>query len=125
MTSETKTVFPHDFLTPLPKERPTVSSLLLLNQEITANAVSVHSLGGNGDLEHYALVADDATYLGASNNVAFVAPVHPGTDPTHTAGATGPVITNTNRKFAADLVVFNTYRTTDAVLKKLLIAAVP
>jgi hypothetical protein len=125
MTSETKTVFPHDVLIPLPNERPTVSSLLLLNQEITANAVSVHSLGGNGDLGHYALVADDATYLAASNNVAFVAPVHPGADPIHAAGATGPVINETNRNFAADLVVFNTYRTTDAVLKKQRIAAVP
>jgi hypothetical protein len=125
MTSETKTVFPYDVLTPLPNARPTVTSLLLLNQEITANAVSVYSFGGNGDLGHYPLVTDAATYLAASNNVAIVAPVHPGANPIHVVGETAAVITETNRRFAADLLEFNTYRTTDAVLEKQLIAAVP
>jgi hypothetical protein len=97
MTSETKTVFPHDVLTPLSNERPTVASLLLLNQEITANAVSVHTLGGNGDLRHYALVEDAATYLTASNNVAFVTPVHPEANPIHVVRATAAMNTESNR----------------------------
>lgn len=121
----TETPFPHDVLTPLPNERPTVATLRLLNQEITTNAISVYSTGGNGLLGHYALVANNATYLAASNNVPFVAPVHPGQNPVHLAGATSAQITETNRRHAADLVEFNTYRKTDASLKKQLLAAVP
>jgi hypothetical protein len=112
----TEATFPHDVLTPLPNKRPTVADLLLLNQEITANAVSVHSLGGNGLLGHYALVVDPATYQLASNNVAFVAPAHPGPNPVHIAGATSAQITESNRRFAANLVEFkdqcSTYETT-------------
>jgi hypothetical protein len=61
MTGETKQTFPHEVLTPLPNTRPTVASLLLLNQEIAANAVSVYTTRGDGVLGHYALVATPAT----------------------------------------------------------------
>jgi hypothetical protein len=125
MTAETKQTFPHDDLTPLPNERPTVSSLLLLNQEITANAISVYSIGGNGQLGHYAIVVDAATYATASNNTPFIVPPHPGANPVHLAGATQAIITETNRRYAADLIEFKTYITTEAALKKQLIAAIP
>jgi hypothetical protein len=125
MATETKATFPHDVLTPLPNERPTVASLRKLKQEITANAISVYSIGGNGRLGHYALVVDNATYLAASNNIAFIAPVHPGANPVHPAAATGPQITEINRRYKAELAEFNTYHMTDAALKKQLIAAIP
>jgi hypothetical protein len=66
-----------------------------------------------------------ATYATASNNIPFVAPAHPGANPVHVAGATNAIITETNRRYAADLVEFNTFRTTEAALKKQLIAAIP
>jgi hypothetical protein len=78
MTSEAKATFPHDMLTPLANERLSVAALHKLNQEITANAISVHSLGGNGRLGHYALVVNQATYLTASGSIPFDIPVHPG-----------------------------------------------
>lgn len=125
MATEASTSFPHDVLTPLPNERPTVATLRLLKQELTANAVSVHSLRGNGLLGHYALVVDDATYNIATTNIPFIQPAHPGQQPVHPAGATNAQITEVNRQFASDKSEFTLYRNTEAALKKQIIAAVP
>jgi hypothetical protein len=125
MTTETKATFPHDTLTPLPNERPTVALLKKLKKEIVANAISVHSGEGNGLLGHYALVVDATAYLAKSGNIAFVPPIFPGKNPTHPAGATAPQITEINRQHKADITEFNTYHKTDAALRKQLIDAIP
>jgi hypothetical protein len=125
MTSEANTTFPHDVLTPLANKRPSVAALHKLNQEITANALSVHSLGGNGLLGYYALVVDQATYLTAYGNIPFDIPVHPGVLPTHAAGTTNVMMTNVDRQYAADIAAFTTYRNTEASLKRQIIQAVP
>jgi hypothetical protein len=106
MTSEVKTTFSHDVLTPLANERPSVAALRKLNQVFTANAISVHSLGGNGLLGHYALVVDQATYLTASDNIPFTIPIHPGILPNHAASTTNVMTTNVDRQYAADIAAF-------------------
>jgi hypothetical protein len=124
MMSEAIT-FPHDVLTPLSNQRPTVSSLEILQQELSTNAISIPSPRGNGTLGHYALVVPAATYATASGGIAFVPPVSPGAAPAHPNPATAAQITEINRQFLADKVEFATYMAAEAGLKKQLLVAVP
>jgi hypothetical protein len=118
--------FPHAVLTPLPPTRPTAATLTLLQQELNANAISVASRRGDGFLGHYQLVVAPATYTAASlNNVVFDPPVNPGLQPIHARAATPAEITETNRQYLANQREFLLYTTTEAQLKRLVLAAVP
>jgi hypothetical protein len=74
--------FPHAVLAPLPNERPTASTLEILQQELSANAISVPSARGNGALGHYALVVSAQKYLAAAEAI-FDPPISPGAAPVH------------------------------------------
>jgi hypothetical protein len=125
MTSEVSSSnFPHAVLTPLASQRPTVTALEILRQELNTNAISVPSARGNGLLGLYSLVVSPADYTAAAG-VAFIAPINPGTAPTIVIGATSAVITEANRQFLADQKEFANYKATEAALKKLLLEAVP
>lgn len=117
--------FPHQELTPLPAtEKPTNASLRPLQKELNANAMSIPSVRGGGAHGHLALTMSAAAYLAVAG-FPFAAPVHPGPSPVHPAGATGPVITENNRQYAANLKEFAIFTAVEANLKKLLIQAVP
>jgi hypothetical protein len=116
--------FPHAVLTPLANQRPTAATLGLLQQELTANAISVTSARGNGLLGHYALVVSPAKYLAAAG-VAFVTPVNPGNALVIQMPATAHVIAEANRQFTLDQREFAIYSTTEATLKRLVLKAVP
>jgi hypothetical protein len=75
MTSEIQSNnFPHAVLTLL--------ALELLQQEVSANAISVLSARGNSTLGHYALVVMPAKYVLAAN-IAFDHLQPPGAAPVH------------------------------------------
>lgn len=116
--------FPHAALTPLANHRPTRQALATLQRELTANAMSVPSIRGDGLSGHYALVTTAATYL-TDTGADFVAPTNPGTKPVHPAAATSAQITEGNRQYTADVTEFRLYATTEARLKRLLLEAVP
>jgi hypothetical protein len=116
--------FPHAVLTPLPNDRPTASTLELLQQELSANAISVPSARGNAALGHYALVVSAAKYVTAAA-VAFDPPVSPGIAPVHPAQGTAAQITEINRQFLADQREYHLYSSTEAKLKQQLLMAVP
>ena len=123
ISSET---FPHKVLTPIPHgDKPNFSNLLLIHQELNANAVTVPSQRGGGALGHLALVLPTATYDALPNAAAWIAPVHPGANPVHLVGATAAQITETNRQYQASLVEMQTYHAINAILKTQLLAAVP
>jgi hypothetical protein len=124
MTTEINNSFPHAVLTPLPQHRPTAAVLELLQQEISANAISVPSTRGNGTLGHYALVVTPALYTQAAA-IPFIAPLAPGPAPIHQAGATAAQITEDNRQYLADQKEFSIYMATEAKLKQMVLTAVP
>jgi hypothetical protein len=125
MTTEVSTMnFPHAVLTPLANQRPTVSALEILRQELNTNAISIPSNRGNGLLGLYALVVSPATYTAAAG-VVFNPPTNPGIAPIIPVQATIPMITELNRQFLADNKEFMIYKSTEASLKKLLLEAVP
>jgi hypothetical protein len=90
--------------------------------ELNTHAMAIPSQRGGGNHGHLALVMTDAEYL-ALTQVAFDIPLHPG--PTPAPGATGPIITENNRRYAAAIVDFELYHKTDRELKALLLQAVP
>jgi hypothetical protein len=117
--------FPHQELTALSTtENPNNAALTLLQKEINANAMSIPSVRGGGAHGHLALTMTPAAYL-AISGIAFAVPIHPGPAPIHPNNATGPVITEINRQYTADLKEFNVYLAVEANLKKQLIQAVP
>eukprot|EP00978_Attheya_sp_CCMP212_P014127 scaffold35913_cov62-Attheya_sp.AAC.4 len=73
-TTDAVTVyFPVKTLTPLSvgTDEPTYKTIKLARNQLNGNAASIPSLRGGG-------IHTDAEYLQVANNVAFVAPVHPG-----------------------------------------------
>jgi hypothetical protein len=104
---------------------PTHASLQLAQLELNSNATSVHSTGGDGLFGHLVLTMQPARYAALTNAVPFVVPVHPGADPVHAAGATGPQITETNRIYLAAVNTFRTYHSVDRALRKQLLEACP
>jgi hypothetical protein len=114
--------FPHPILSPILLE-PNNTSLQLLQQELYANAKSVHSTRGGGANGHLALVMPPAEYL-ARTAQAFIAPVHPGDQPILPPNPTAHQITETNRQYAADLAEHTRYLTVLETLKQQLLTAV-
>jgi hypothetical protein len=114
--------FPHPTLTVISAE-PNNTSLRRLTQEIYANAMSVHSTRGGGANGHLALVMPPNEYL-ARTNQAFIAPVHPGDQPTLPPNPTSHQITEVNRRFAADLAEHTRYLTIQETLRQQILAAV-
>jgi hypothetical protein len=112
-------------LVPDSATRPSFTTLTDIQVALNNNAHSVHSTIGTGNLGHLALTMRPAEFLVLSVGVAHAPPAHPGDAPNHGAGATAPLITETNRKFIHDSDIFRAYHTTDNALKLQLIAACP
>ena len=119
--------FPHPELSALQAndgDKPNHASLKVLHKELNANAMSIPSVRGTGQHGHLTLTITEPAYLAITNNIPFVNPIHPGPAPVHLAAATGPQITESNRQYAANLKEFQVFLSTEASLRKQLIAAV-
>jgi hypothetical protein len=114
--------FPHPTLTPL-VGKPTSATIKLLTREVYANAHSVHSTRGGGANGHLATCMPDATYFARAGE-AFIIPVHPGPQPVHAAGATGPQITATNRQYDQDLKDFEMHQAVAESIRKQMLEAI-
>ena len=115
-------MLPHPTLTPL-IGKPTSATIKLLTREVYANARSVHSTLGGGANGHLAICMPDATYLARAGQ-AFVIPVHPGPQPVHAQGATGPQITAVNRQYDQDLKAFETHLAVAESIRKQILESI-
>jgi hypothetical protein len=98
VATPTTFAFQHSSLPVLQKHpEPGWLELHKLHKAINANAISIHSSGGNGALGFLVLTVPPATYLEQSGNIPYVMPANPGVHPVHLAGATTTQITETNR----------------------------
>ena len=117
------TSFPYPTLTSI-SEKPTPSTLQIIERELTANAMEVPSTRGGGDHGHAALVTSPEDYLNMTG-VAFVPPQHPGQAPVHAPNATNAQIHAADTTYNRDLQEYLVYRDTATKLKNQLIKAVP
>jgi hypothetical protein len=127
MTANSSTpsnTFPHPVLTPI-LGTPTYASLLTIHAEINANACSIKTHGGGGNLGHLALCIPSATYLAMPGTAAFQIPLHPGDDPVIAISSTAAQITEINRVYTNQMTAYQLYHTAENNLKQCLIAAVP
>lgn len=100
--------------------------LLLLQKELNANAMSVHSARGGGLHGHLTLTVTNARYAVITNAVQpFVVPPAPPADPIIPAAATVAQISEAVRQHHEQLRVFQQYHDTDKALVRLIIAAGP
>ena len=114
--------FPHPSLTPI-DGLPTFASIRNMQVELNANAASVHSNLGNGQLGLLYLTIDRTTYETLSD-VVFVEPPNPGPVPEIPANATARQATDFRANHAENLRIFNQYIKTDKALKSQIIKAV-
>lgn len=129
-TGTALSTFPHPELTRI-IGAPTYLTLQQTRRELMANAISVHSIRGNGLLGHvviviginaYNLLANPAPVGGNANN--WTMPTHPGQAPNYPAGANSNQIARANATYDRELKEFITYNETVNALKKQLLAAV-
>ena len=123
MTTSVETVldsFPKQTITPI-EGLPTYETIKLVNDELSANAASVHSTLGGGNHGYLGITVTTAVYATISNT-AFASPtMH--TQP-NTAGLTGPQISALNRAYDANVKKFREYCAVEGALKKQLLVAV-
>ena len=120
-------LFPHPVLTPIPQDaKPNYTNLKTIHQQLNANAMAIPSNRGGGQHGHLPLVIPAAQFNAIPGTIPWVDPVHPGPNPVYPMPTpTGPVIAATDRAYKQDVEAFKSSTTTQAVLKRLLIAAVP
>jgi hypothetical protein len=119
---------PHLILTKIgdANTEPTFASILVAHIELNANAASVYSARGDGLLGHRALTINAVDYESRSQgHVKFIAPTNLPINPTHKDKATEAEIAEDNRQNKALRLEFVLWHNVDAVLRNLLIAAVP
>jgi hypothetical protein len=105
---------------------PTFTFILTTHIELNANAALVYSARGDGLLGHPALTINSVDYKSRSKgNIDFDPPVNPPASPTHKDNTTEAEIAEDNRKHTALRREFVQWHNVDAVLRNLLIAAVP
>jgi hypothetical protein len=103
---------------------PTYETLAALNLQLNANAASVQSNLGNGQLGLLYLTVSPALYATLSAT-AFIPPANPGAVPVPLpAGATAAQITAGIRQHATELMLFREYLATDKALKQQVISTV-
>ena len=112
--------FPYPVLTKI-VGTPTYDSIKVVNDELSANAASVHSDLGGGLHGHLAITMN-ATIYATISVTPFTAPTVPA--PPVLAGMTAAQITALNRRYDADKAKFHQYVALQNSLKKQLIAAV-
>jgi hypothetical protein len=114
--------FPHPTIAPI-IGTPTYESIAELNFQLNANAASVQSNLGDGQLGLLALTVLPAVYNTLSATI-FVHPTNSGTIPTIPPGATAAATSAGIRQHTTDLAIFKEYLTTDNALKQQVIASV-
>jgi hypothetical protein len=122
-TAAFKASFSHPILTPI-LGQPTHSSLLLLQQELNANATSIHLDSRDGVHGHLVLTEAPAIFTAMPGHVPFPPPVNPGAVPIHAANATAAQIAANERVHAEQLRTYRLYHAVDSALKALLLQAV-
>ena len=103
--------------------QPTHETIAEVHSKLNANAASVHSHRGNGQLGLLYLTLKPEVYNTLSN-VPFEPPVNPGQHPNIPEGSTGPQAASVRKEHEERFDEFLTYDQTDKALKSLLIAAV-
>jgi hypothetical protein len=125
--------FPHQELSPITStnERPDYASLVLLRQEVYANALAIDSTRGRGTDGHLGVVTSAARYL-AITQTARELPINPGPNPalpsrmaTRDSPHTSEEFAEARRAHARDLLAFRTCATVESLLKRQLLQAVP
>jgi hypothetical protein len=119
---------PHPVLTKIGDTNtgPTFATILVTHVELNANAASIHSTGGYGFHGHLALTINTDDYKQCSiGGVAFQVPTTPPAFPAHKDNASYAEIAEDNRQHKALLSEFVLWHNADAILRNLLIAAVP
>jgi hypothetical protein len=118
--------FPFPLLTPFATDLspPTHTTLRVLQKEMNANAISVHSNDGGGRHGHLTLTISAVRYLVVAT-VAFPAPVAPTIAPVIAAGASSAAIGEAVRQHQENVRVFQRYHDTDRALVRCIIAATP
>ena len=117
-------LFPIQTVKPIIGE-PTFESLNELTSDIKANASSIPTTRGGGDLGHLILTVSPAIYLTLSNNDVFNVPPNPGTLFVVPGGnPTGAQIAEAVRAHTEGLREYNLYRNTDRAIKQQVIGAV-
>jgi hypothetical protein len=120
----TQIAFPHPTLT-LISGKPTPATLTVMKKELYANAMVQRSDRGGGQHGYLALVMNDQEYLSLLGTVLFTNPVPPGTQPDHAIGATGPQMTEANRRYDQSKEEFTQFQqTTRDALKVQILAAI-
>jgi hypothetical protein len=119
---------PHPILTKIgdSNTEPTFTSILITHIEINSKATSVYSARGDGLLGQLALTINSVYYKSRSKgDIDFDPPVNPPASPTHKGNATEAEIAEDNCKHTTLHREFVLWHNGDAVLRNLLIAAVP
>ena len=111
--------FPHTNLSKI-VGTPTYETIKILNEEISANAVTISN--DSGGIYGYLALTIPAAIYSTVTATPFVAP-HAPANPDLT-GLTGPQISARNRQFDRNKATFNDYTSLQLALKKQLIAAV-
>lgn len=114
--------FPYPIVTPIVGE-PNYESIAALHLQLNANAASIQSHLGNGQLGLLSLTVSPAVYATLSA-VPFVPPANPGASPDIPDGSTGPQIANFRLTFVEETKLFKEYDLADKALKQLLLGAV-
>jgi hypothetical protein len=102
---------------------PTYSTILVARTQLSGNAASIHSNGGDGIHGHLSLTISAAEYGLITGGTPFVVPVNPPLNPVHPPGATAAQIAELNRQHAAAQRVHRIYHEVDNALKNQIIAA--
>jgi hypothetical protein len=119
---------PHPVLTKIgdTNTEPTFATILVTHVELNANVASIYSTQGDGVHGHLALTINADDYKQRSiGDVAFQGPTAPPALPAHKYKATDAEIAEDNRRHKALLAEFVLWHTADAILRNLIIAAVP
>jgi hypothetical protein len=119
---------PHPVLTKIgdTNTEPTFATILVTHVELNANAAYIYLTRGDGVHSHLALTinADDHKQR-SIGGVAFQVPTAPPAFPAHKDKASDAEIAEDNRQHKALLAEFFLWHNADAILRNLLIAAVP
>ena len=113
--------FPHPTINPV-LGIPTFATISDANLKLNANAASVHSNLGNGQLGLLALTVTPVVYrnLAATD---FIAPINPGPTLIIPTGATGPEISWLEEEHTEATRSWKEYMATDKALKQQLLSA--
>jgi hypothetical protein len=124
---------PHDFDLPHPvlttigdnNTDPTFATILIAHVKLNANAASIYSTRGDGVHGHLALTINTDYKQRSIGGVDFQVPTTPPAFPSYKDKATDAEIAEDNHQHKALLVEFVLWHNVDAILRNLLIAAVP